>query len=135
FLELGAGAAGPADPGAPRRPADVEHVMLERQRRLERRIERALSAPGLAWSWRRVAFRYLHRWAERSAPYRENLRFHALRALEKVRDVFVEVGRRLEARRALERADDAFFLDASEALATLGRGPSLPAAEVAALAR
>jgi pyruvate,water dikinase len=71
-----------------------------------------------------VAFRFLLRWAGHSAPYRENLRFHALRTLEQVRLVFLEIGRRLAAAGALDRAEDVFFLEAGEALGALrGRAP------------
>ncbi len=113
FLELGAAAAA---------PDDLEHDRRRRGRALARRIDRELKARGALKGWQRAAFRLLLRWAEQSAPYRENLRFHALRALEKVRETFLEVGRRLVERRILAAADDVFFLEAGEALGAVRGG-------------
>ena len=134
YLELGVGAPGAAA-AAVRRPAEVERGLVDRRRRLARGIDRELARRGGLLGWQRVAFRQLLRFAERSAPYRENLRFHSLRPIEKIRDVLVEVGRRLRARGALERPDDVFFLEAREALGSVGRGAALLADDAAELAR
>lgn len=60
---------------------------------------------------KRLAFGYLLREARRYAPYRENLKDQALRALHLLRRVFLEAGRRLSARGLLSAPEDAFFLE------------------------
>ncbi|MEZ6188053.1 MAG: PEP/pyruvate-binding domain-containing protein [Planctomycetota bacterium] len=72
--------------------------------------------------WRRATFRALLREARRYAPYRENLKDRALRALHRLRQVFLEGGQRLAARGALERADDVFYLELAEFEAALSGG-------------
>jgi pyruvate,water dikinase len=109
------------DRGALRSPAEVEAALRARKRavleRLEREVGERRGRAGAAW--RKAVLRQLVRWAERYAPYRENLRFHALRAHERVRQIFLEVGRRLASRGVLARAEDVFFLEAEEARRSL----------------
>jgi len=118
FLELEAG-------GARRSPSEAQEQLAAHGRRLARRIDRGLAGSGLLGGALRAAFRFLLRWAERSAPYRENLRFHALRGLAEARRAWREIGRRLAARGALADRDAVFFLEAEEALAALRRGADL----------
>lgn len=125
--------APPRDPRRPRAgdPASRLHALRARKREIELRLEREIDErfSPLTRGARKAALRALIRRAERYAPYRENLRFHALRAYELVRLVFLEVGRRLAARGALRDAEDVFFLEADEALAALeDRAPAEPAA-------
>jgi pyruvate,water dikinase len=130
FVELGVGGEGGA---RLRSPLEAERALASRGRRLSRRIERALLASGPLGGAKRALFRFLLRWAERAAPYRENLRFHALRGLAEARRGLLEVGRRLAARGALEAPGDVFFLEAGEAFGALRRGAALPEGERAAL--
>lgn len=115
------------DRGVLRSPETTEAALRARKRALLERLEREIARRWgvLGGAWRRAVLRRLVRWAERYAPYRENLRFHALRAYEKVREVFLEMGRRLAARGALARAEDVFFLEADEAFAALRSGERL----------
>ncbi|MCA8921360.1 MAG: hypothetical protein KDD82_06095, partial [Planctomycetes bacterium] len=79
--------------------------------------------------WRRLAFHALLREARRYAPYRENLKDRALRALHKLRQVFLEAGQRLHARGTLETPDDVFFLELAELEAALAGAPAPDLAE------
>jgi len=84
---------------------------------------RANSSAEWLLPWRRLAFRALLREARRYAPYRENLKDRALRALHKLRQVFLEAGRRLVARGVLEADDDVFYLELHELEAALCGAP------------
>ncbi|MGE0712130.1 MAG: PEP/pyruvate-binding domain-containing protein [Planctomycetota bacterium] len=102
-----------------------EAELSERARELAREVTRRLGRA----SWlervlplRRLTFGYLLREARRYAPYRENLKDQALRALHLLRGVYLELGRRLAARGLLERAEDAFFLEVAPLEAALARG-------------
>lgn len=118
------------------RLADRERRLSRRAVALARRVSRHLARASLlerAVPVRRAAFRGLLREARRYAPYRENLKDSALRALHLVRRVFLEAGRRLVARGALDRADDVFFLEVPEVEAAFeGRGAADLRALVAA---
>ncbi|RME73785.1 MAG: hypothetical protein D6776_06405, partial [Planctomycetota bacterium] len=105
-------AAGDRSPGRVRRRDGIRRVHAALRRRSQ-----AL-AP-----LQRLVFTQLLRWAERYAPYRENMRFHALRAYEQVRRVLLEFGRRLHARGLLETRDDVFFLQWSELPTVLSLPP------------
>src|SRR5690606_36841166 len=82
-----------------------------------RRVRRFLARHGRlerALPLRRLTFAALLREARRYAPYRENLKDRALRALHLLRRVFLEAGARLARRGALDRAADVFFLVVDE---------------------
>lgn len=117
------------------RLADREERLARRAEALAGRVSRHLSAQGAlerALPLRRAAFRALLREARRYAPYRENLKDSALRALHLVRRVFLEVGRRLAVRGLIARPEDVFFLEVDEAEAALGRAGGDLRARVAA---
>ncbi|MCO5167080.1 MAG: PEP-utilizing enzyme [Planctomycetes bacterium] len=117
------------------RLADREERLARRAGALARRVSRHLVGQGAlerALPLRRGAFRALLREARRYAPYRENLKDSALRALHLVRRVFLEVGRRLAVRGLVERPDDVFFLEVEEAEAALAGGGADLRARVAA---
>ncbi len=121
--------------GVERSPAAAEAAARTRKAAIARRVERELARRSTlerVVPLRRLAFRALARLAERHAPYRENLRFHALAALQLVREGYLELGRRLAHRQALPGAPDVFYLDVSEVRRALelGRGH----ADLAALA-
>ena len=59
-------------------------------------------------------FWLLYREARRYAPYRENLKAGALRALFLLKQIFIEEGRRLVQRGVLEQASDVFYLEVHE---------------------
>ncbi len=59
-------------------------------------------------------FWLLYREARRYAPYRENLKAAALRALLVVKRVFLEAARRLVARGIIVEVEDVFFLEVAE---------------------
>lgn len=106
---------------------DRERRLARRAGSLARRVSRHLAGTSLlerALPLQRAAFRALLREARRYAPYRENLKDSALRALHLVRRAFLEVGRRLAARGVIGAPDDVFFLEVEEAEAALERrGP------------
>lgn len=116
-------AAGEQGGGMPRL-VDRERRLGRRAVSLARRVSRHLAHSSLlerALPLRRVAFRALLREARRYAPYRENLKDSALRALHLVRRVFLEAGRRLTARGVLADEGDVFFLEVQEVEAALER--------------
>jgi phosphohistidine swiveling domain-containing protein len=123
------------DRGSLRSPEEAEAALRARKRamleRLEREIGERFWKGGAAW--RRAALRALVRWAERYAPYRENLRFHGLRAYEQVRVCFLEIGARLAARGVIAGREQVFFLEADEAVGALRAGAALPGDEAGRL--
>ena len=113
-----------------------DEARLQREARvLAGRVSRFLAGGSLLERLlpaRRLAFRALLREARRYAPYRENLKDRALRALHLLRRVFLELGARLTRRGLLGRAEDVFFLELPELEeALLGRGAPDLAARVA----
>jgi rifampicin phosphotransferase len=111
------------------RLADRETSLRDRARGLAGRVSRVLVRGRLGervLPIRRVLFRSLLREARRYAPYRETLKDRALRALHLVRQVFLEVGKRLTERGVLREIEDVFFLD----LETVERALTMPAADV-----
>lgn len=114
-----------------------EAELSERARSLAHEVARQLQRS----SWlervlplKRLAFGYLLREARRYAPYRENLKDQALRALHLLRRVFLEAGRRLAARGLLAGPEDAFFLELGVLEAGL-RGERADLGQLAAAAR
>jgi pyruvate,water dikinase len=75
--------------------------------RARSRFERIVPVQG-------ALFWLLYREARRYAPYRENLKAAALRALFLAKRVFLEEGKRFARRELLERADDVFYLELDE---------------------
>jgi len=63
---------------------------------------------------RRWLFRWLTRVVETRLPLREAPKFYALMGLAHIRDLYLEVGRRMVARGLLEKPDDFFFLSIPE---------------------
>lgn len=119
------------------RLADREDRLTRRARSLARRVSRHLSRSGLVERLlpaRRLIFGLLLREARRYAPYRENLKDSALRALHLVRSVFLEAGARLARRGRLARAEDVFFLEVGEVEAAL-RGSGTGWADLVAARR
>jgi len=102
--------------------ADRVSAWLGRWSRLERLVP-----------LRRLAFRALLREARRYAPYRENLKDQALRALHLVRRTFLEAGERLVRRGLIARPDDVFFLELEEVEAALLRPEAEPTVDHRAL--
>ena len=99
-----------------RREARLLAGRVSRFLRQGSRVERLIPA-------RRAAFRLLLREARRYAPYRENLKDRALRALHLLRRVFLEAGERLARRGVLGAPEEVFFLEVGEVEeALLGRG-------------
>ncbi len=99
-----------------------EADLPRRARRLARRVGRVLarrSPVERVVPVRRLVFRTLLREARRYAPYRENLKDRALRALHLLRRVFLAMGERLSATGLLERPEDVFFLEVDEVEAAL----------------
>jgi pyruvate,water dikinase len=118
-------------------PERVRAAPQRRRRRgdLLRKVQATLRRRGGMLSpLRKLAFRSLLRWAERYAPYRENMRFHALRAYEHVRNVVQEMGRRLAERGHLTAPDDVFFVEWDELRGALGAAPAAAAVDLAARA-
>ena len=103
-------------------PRDREQRLAGAARELAQRVARALhrsstferlvpAKTGLFW--------LLYREARRYAPYRENLKAEALRALFFVKRVFLETGRRLVARGLLDEPASVFHLEVAEVEAAL----------------
>lgn len=114
---------------------DRERRLTRRARSLARRVRRHLSQATLLerlLPLRRAAFETLLREARRYAPYRENLKDSALRALHLVRRAFLEAGRRLAIRGVIAREDDVFFLEVAEVEAALEQGRLAQAAPLVA---
>lgn len=113
-----------------RRQRHDEPRLRREARRLAGRVTRFLRGESALERWlpaRQVAFRLLLREARRYAPYRENLKDRALRALHQLRRVFLEAGQRLVRRGLLAAPEEVFFLEIGEVeAALLGRaGPGL----------
>jgi phosphohistidine swiveling domain-containing protein len=78
-----------------------------------RRVDAALAKHPL----RRAIFSYVLRHARRRVRDRENLRLERTRLFGRVRRIFLEIGRRLEAIDRLGEARDIFYLEVDEVLA------------------
>ena len=78
-----------------------------------RRVDAALSNRPL----RRATFNWVLRNARRRVRDRENLRLERTRLFGRVRRIFLEIGRRLEAIDLLDQARDIFYLEVDEVLA------------------
>jgi pyruvate,water dikinase len=77
------------------------------------RVERALARHPL----RRALFGWVLRHARRRVRDRENLRLERTRLFGRVRRIFLEIGRRLQAQNLLDDARDIFYLEVDEVLA------------------
>lgn len=73
-------------------------------------VDRALARHPL----RRRLFRWLVRALEERLPLREAPKFYTLMGLAHIRDLYLEVGRRMVARGLLEKSEDFFFLSIPE---------------------
>ncbi len=103
-------------------PRDREKRLAASARELAQRVARALhrsTALERVIPARTGLFWLLYRETRRYAPYRENLKAAALRALFLVKRVFLEAGRRLVERRLLAAREDVFFLELRELEAAL----------------
>ncbi|MHC4393598.1 MAG: PEP-utilizing enzyme, partial [Planctomycetota bacterium] len=97
---------------------------MPRKRRLIAKIESALKEADLPLlPWRLLGFRYLLTCAEKFAPYRENMRFQALRAYERVRRVLLALGSRLHEAGAVQAPGDVFFLEFDELTRAFASAP------------
>jgi pyruvate,water dikinase len=97
-------------------PYAKEQRIREKKRSLILRLERILSRD-LLESYlpaRTFLFRLLLRNAETYAPYRENLRFYGLKALDLARSCFRVIARRFHGKGWIEGEDDIFFLTLDE---------------------
>jgi pyruvate,water dikinase len=96
----------------PDQPTPREHY--ERQVReheeARARVDRALARRPL----RRRLFRWLIRVLEERLPLREAPKFYTLMGMAHIRDLYLEVGRRMVARGILEKQEDFFFLSIPE---------------------
>jgi len=82
------------------------------RRNAEERVRAALT-------WRpvrRVAFRWVLRYARARVRDRENLRFERTRVFGRIRRIFVEIGKRFHALDLLETPRDIFYLEVDEIL-------------------
>jgi len=83
---------------------------------------------------RRIAFAWVLHHARRRVRDRENLRLGRTRLFGRVRNIFVEIGRRLAALDLLDDARDVFFLEVDEVLAFAdGRATTTDLRSLAAL--
>ncbi|MBA8795204.1 pyruvate,water dikinase [Friedmanniella endophytica] len=81
---------------------------------------------------RRRVFDRLLRWAQQGAPVREDALADVGLAWPQLRRMLAELGRRLVAAGALERAEQVYWLTAAELDAWIAEDPSAPAADVLA---
>lgn len=90
--------------------------VAERLARLQReRAEAIAAAAAAAPRWMRPVMRWLAARIHRHNPLREAPKHHGLVAFRRMRQVALEVGRRLAARGHLRQAEDVFFLEWEEA--------------------
>jgi phosphoenolpyruvate synthase/pyruvate phosphate dikinase len=86
------------------------------------RVDRALARRPL----RRRVFRWLIRVLEERLPLREAPKFYCLMGMAHIRDLYLEVGRRMVARGVLEKQEDFFFLSIPEIERISGRQLDVP---------
>lgn len=98
------------------RMAQAPHVRSSAAASPRQSAEDAVFASLLGRPIKRLLFRAVLGLARARVRDRENLRFERTRVYGRVRSVFVEIGRRLEAREVIESASDIFYLDVDEAL-------------------
>ncbi len=98
----------------------------------DRRVTAALSGHPI----RRLVFNWVLRHARARVRDRENLRLERTRLFGRVRRIFLELGRRLNALNLLDNARDIFYLEVDEALAFVeGRATTTPLRELVAIRR
>lgn len=96
----------------PDQPTPREHYERQVRKHEEAKasVDRALARRPL----RRWAFRWLVRALEERLAFREAPKFYSLMGMAHIRDLYLEVGRRLVARGILEKQEDFFFLSIPE---------------------
>jgi len=93
-----------------RRTFRLQQVQRERaEGELRDRIGRGALGP-----MRRALFSLMLSWHQRYFVIRENMRYHADIYLEHFRRIYLEIGRRWQSRRMLQRPEDIFFLAREE---------------------
>lgn len=95
--------------GQPTPRQHYERQVLEHEE-AKASVERALAHRPL----RRRLFRWLVRVLEERLPLREAYKFYLLIGMAQIRDLYLEVGRRMVARGVLEKQEDFFFLSIPE---------------------
>ncbi len=104
-------------------PLRRERKVRHRARALERAVGREIARRGGPLERLVPARRFLYRWLAREArayaPYREDMKFRALRGLAMVRETFLVLGERLTVAGAIGAPEDVFFLEAAEARAAV----------------
>ena len=96
------------------------------------RVSRALAGHPI----RRLALRWLLKHARRRVRDRENLRLERTRLFARVRQIFLELGRRLHARGVLDAPRDVLYLEVDEVMAFVdGRSTCTDLRSLAALRR
>ena len=115
----------------PERDARARQAQLTQDREtLVARTEQSLNPI------QRAIFRPLLRWAQRYAPIREEALFYVGAAWPALRQLALELGRRLTEAGSLDAADDVFYLRSDElAAASVARADGLARPELAKLAR
>lgn len=66
--------------------------------------------------WRNFSVRYICQWAKNLVSGRENLRFERTRVFGRVRQIFVQIGKRFTELNLLENEQDIFYLQVDEIL-------------------
>jgi phosphoenolpyruvate synthase/pyruvate phosphate dikinase len=96
----------------PDQPTPREHYegQVRRHEEAKASVDRALARRPL----RRRIFRWLVRVLEERAPLREAPKFYTLMGAAHIRDLYLEVGRRMVVRGVLEKQEDFFFLSIPE---------------------
>jgi rifampicin phosphotransferase len=112
------------------RPAQAGSAADRLRIESRRRVREALAAHPI----RRAIFGWVLRQAQRRVRDRENLRLERTRLFGRVRRIFVEIGRRLQALDLLDDARDIFYLEVDEVLAFAeGRSTTTALRDVTAL--
>jgi phosphoenolpyruvate synthase/pyruvate phosphate dikinase len=96
----------------PDQPTPREHYERQVRQHEEAKasVDRALARHPL----RRWVFRWLVRALEERLPFREAPKFYTLIGMAHIRDLYLEVGRRMVGRGVLEKREDFFFLSIPE---------------------
>jgi phosphohistidine swiveling domain-containing protein len=104
-------------------PAGAGERLARARAERERALAEALAASRF---WRRPLMRWLAHAVTRFMPHREAPKHYTMHVFLRMRLALLELGRRLAARGALDRAEDVMFLDLAEVRAALsGQGGDL----------
>lgn len=100
-------------PAPPRDPGELEAESQERRREAEARVLAAVGG-GLRGALRRRLLRWACRQTQLFSVYRENQRYHLDYLLAHVRQLLLEIGRRLHRAGVLDEPFEVFMLEAAE---------------------